>query len=416
VINVGDIKPAEIGLTLTMDMAYDMSAHTLENIGKFPEEFAAKTFGKERAAEIGGVFRAFYQLSYQRKPEHLGFNTSQNSGGPIQPTQFKNAEIRARLAAFDSLRAQADSLYESLPAQMKDGFYQLVVYPVRGAALQNQKLLWLDLHRRALAAGNTAAAQTASERSKRAYEAIIAETAYYDDTMAGGKWKHMMSTIPHNTDVHKAPRFNEQAVPNSAAAVADFPMASPAAAADRARPSVYAERGGYVSIAAERFTRRSDKGTVGWRVIPSLGRLGDSMAIYPTTAPSLEPSNLATQAPVLEYDFIATTSADAAVLTIQAIPTHRIHPGRGLRYAVAIDNGLPQVIDLETPENSPEWATNVLRGSAYGTTMHAVTAGKHTIRVFMVDPGVVIDHLTLDLGGLPKSYLPPAETVAVAGM
>lgn len=88
----------------------------------------------------------------------------------------------------------------------------------------------------------------------------------------------------------------------------------------------------------------------------------------------MEPGNLATQAPVLEYDFIATTSADAAVLTIQAIPTHWIHPGRGLRYAVAIDNGLPQVIDLETPENSPEWATNVLRGSAYGTTMYAVTA------------------------------------------
>jgi hypothetical protein len=30
----------------------------------------------------------------------------------------------------------------------------------------------------------------------------------------------------------------------------------------------------------------------------------------------------------------------------------------------------------------------------------------------MVDPGVVLDHLTLDLGNLPKSYLPPASTVA----
>jgi hypothetical protein len=28
----------------------------------------------------------------------------------------------------------------------------------------------------------------------------------------------------------------------------------------------------------------------------------------------------------------------------------------------------------------------------------------------MVDPGVVLDHITLDLGQLPKLYLPPAET------
>ncbi len=69
-------------------------------------------------------------------------------------------------------------------------------------------------------------------------------------------------------------------------------------------------------------------------------------------------------------------------------------------------------MDLETPENSAVWSTNVLRGSAYGATTHALQPGRHTLRIFMVDPGVVIDHLTIDLGGLPKSYLPPAETVA----
>jgi hypothetical protein len=417
VMNVGDIKPAEIGLTLAMSMAYDMSAHTLDNIGQFPEQFAAATFGTQHAREIAAVLQAFYQLNYQRKPEHLGFNTSQNPGGPIQPTGFTNAEIHARLAAFDALRAQADRLYETLPPAQKDAFYQLVLYPVRGATLQNHKLLWLDLHRRAGASGDATAAQAAAARSKAAYEAILAETNYYNTTLAGGKWRHMMSSIPHNTDVHKAPRFNEPAPPNPAAAVPDFPVAQPAPLAPvpayqaQAAPS-YAEHGGYLSIPAERFTRKTDRGNIAWKTIPNLGRLGDSMAIYPTTAPSIEPAALLREAPALEYDFTATSSAPAAALTVQAIPAHRIHPGRGLRYAIAIDNEVPQLIDLETPENSAIWATNVLRGAAYGTTTHPVSPGKHTLRIWMVDPGVIIDHLTVNLGGLPNSYLPPAETLS----
>jgi hypothetical protein len=60
------------------------------------------------------------------------------------------------------------------------------------------------------------------------------------------------------------------------------------------------------------------------------------------------------------------------------------------------------------------WSTNVLRASAFGVTKHAIAPGKHTLRIFMVDPGVVLDHLTIDLGGLKPSYLPPAETVATA--
>jgi hypothetical protein len=69
-------------------------------------------------------------------------------------------------------------------------------------------------------------------------------------------------------------------------------------------------------------------------------------------------------------------------------------------------------VDLETPEFSDTWSTNVLRASAYGATNHQITPGRHTLHVYLVDPGVVLDHITIDLGGLPKGYLPPAETVA----
>src|SRR6185436_11302034 len=100
-------------------------------------------------------------------------------------------------------------------------------------------------------------------------------------------------------------------------------------------------------------------------------------------------------APALEYDFTTTTANPAAKITIQAIPTHRINPDRGLRYAVAIDNEPPQIVNLETPENNATWAENVLRAAALGTTTHNIPAGPHTLHIYMVDPGVVLDHITI---------------------
>jgi Gylcosyl hydrolase family 115 C-terminal domain len=212
--------------------------------------------------------------------------------------------------------------------------------------------------------------------------------------------------------VFHLPKFSQVAAKPVAA---EEPAATkPAANGLGAAQVPFVERAGYLSFAAEHFTRKMDRPNAAWKVIPDLGRLGDGMAVFPTTAPSAgDPRTLATTVPILEYDFQTTTANDRATLTLQAIPTHRINPQRGLRYAVAIDEDMPQVIDLETPEFSAPWSTNVLRASAFGSTTHKLAAGIHTLHIYMVDPGVVIDHITIDLGGLPKSYLPPAETVAV---
>jgi len=45
--------------------------------------------------------------------------------------------------------------------------------------------------------------------SKAAYERLASETAYYNDKLADGKWKNMMSANPHNQDVFRMPKLVE---------------------------------------------------------------------------------------------------------------------------------------------------------------------------------------------------------------
>ena len=155
---------------------------------------------------------------------------------------------------------------------------------------------------------------------------------------------------------------------------------------------------------AEHFTRHTDRNGAGWRTIPDLGRTGDTVAVFPTTTPSLDDP---TKGPSLEYDFYVFHPGKARVL-VTALPTQRIHAGRHLRYAVAIDDSSPAVVNLE---DAGRWEDNVLRAAVTGASDAAVgKPGKHTLRIWMMDPGVVLDKIVLDFGGMKPSYLGPPET------
>ena len=62
-------------------------------------------------------------------------------------------------------------------------------------------------------------------------------------------------------------------------------------------------------------------------------------------------------------------------------------------------------------DGGAEWAQGVLDNARVATTKLKVPApGAHTLRVFGLDPGVVLDKLVIDCGGLRPCYLGPPET------
>ena len=174
----------------------------------------------------------------------------------------------------------------------------------------------------------------------------------------------------------------------------------------------FTEKNGYVSIEAEHFTRNTARGGAQWQVIPGLGRSGDSVAVYPVTTASIDrPGDIVAQAPRLEYD-MTTTSFGQVEVTTYCLPTRRIHEGRGLRYAVAIDDEQLRIVDLNEDTEGPRWSQNVPRNATINSTRHRIAAaGHHILKVWMVDPGVVMDKIVVNAGGVKDSYLGPPETL-----
>jgi hypothetical protein len=175
----------------------------------------------------------------------------------------------------------------------------------------------------------------------------------------------------------------------------------------RASVEGFVETSGYVSIEAEHYTRKVDAGAVTWQRIPDYGRTVSGMSIFPVTAASVMPPG---PAPCLEYRMHLFHAGAVAVEAILS-PSLNFVPGRGLRYAIAFDEDTPQVIDALEHNAQSDWETSVKDSVRKVRSTHRLAApGVHTLKVWMVDPGIVIEKLVVDLGGVKPSYLGPPES------
>ena len=169
----------------------------------------------------------------------------------------------------------------------------------------------------------------------------------------------------------------------------------------------FVESSGYVSMEAEHYTRKVDAGPVTWQRIPDYGRTLSAMSIFPVTADSVAPP---ASSPHLEYRMYLF---DAGRVEVEAIlsPTLNFVPGRGLRYAVSFDDEAPQIVDALAHNEQSDWETSVKDSVRKVRSTHTLALpGVHTLKFWMVDPGIVLEKLVVDLGGVKPSYLGPPES------
>ena len=164
----------------------------------------------------------------------------------------------------------------------------------------------------------------------------------------------------------------------------------------------------HVSMEASHYTKKIDASSTRWEQIDDLGRTGSAMSVFPVTSASFSSTK---GAPCLEYQMYLFHAGEVSVQAI-VDPTLGITPGRGLRYAIAFDDEPPQVVDILADTNANAWATTVKDSVRKANSKHMIpNPGYNTLKIWMVDPGVVLQKLIVDLGGVKPSYLGPPETV-----
>lgn len=182
------------------------------------------------------------------------------------------------------------------------------------------------------------------------------------------------------------------------------------------RMSGFIENNGVVSIEAADFTRKFDGAGVTWTVVPNLGRTNSSVTVEPANAARQTPGK---SAPRLEFEFTVFNDGDLKIETYLS-PTLNYKKNEGLKYAIAIDDEHPQIVNINKADTIPDWeypewwnnsVTDHIRKME--STHKSIKAGDHVLKVWMIDPGVVFQKFVIDAGGLKPSYLGPPESKVV---
>lgn len=520
VLNVGDIKPGEIGMDFFLEMAWNPDRFTHDNIGSYLEQWAARDLSAEHAAEIASIMKEYYQLAMGRRPEHMVMYAGKK---PLMFSWFSHEnygdEAAKRLARYADIQKRAEELYAKMPEHRKAAFYQLVLYPVKGASLMNHKVIHADRSYQDAGSGR-ASARVHAQRAREASEEIIRITDEYNEAMpgVGDKWRYMMHWAPgpwggqrHQYEMPPLSDFNGLGQPrllvtaegdesqegsypastptlpglsvytqekrfidlfntgkgeirwqaevspewlkldqsagtlstgqrlwvdvdwknapkgeklsgriqitsNAGTHTIEVPVFNPVAPA-REQVKGYVESHGYISMEAENFSRSIERGGVKWRSVDNLGRSGDSVLVYPATGPSYPTEGeIKANSPVMEYDFHAFSSGEFE-LHLDCLPTHPTGPDRGVRLAISLDDGPIKIAGHGVEQKPNPWAgmgqaewEKVLNLHRIYDVLKVEAPGKHTLKVWMVDPGVILDKIVVYTEAPKKSYFGAPES------
>jgi len=212
IVNVGDLKPMEFPIEYFLSLAWNPQRWPHDKIEEFGRLWAEREFGPTYAADIADLIAKYTKYNGRRKPELL------------EPGTFSLAnydEADTVLADWKTITDKAEQIYQKLPANAKDAFFELVLYPTKACAIVNE--LYIAAARNHLyASQGRASANDYAAQVRELFQADADWSAAFNHTLLGGKWDHMMDqthigyTGWQQPDTNGMPKVTTIAVPEAA--------------------------------------------------------------------------------------------------------------------------------------------------------------------------------------------------------
>ena len=314
---------------------------------------------------------------------------SQVRNSEFSQTEFGD-ELGGYLSRFADVAAQVKKAKQQLRPELRDAYFAAIEYPVCAAEAHARKMLWAQKARQ-LANGSTTKNMFAHQselyhacaESQQAYQEVRALTEYYNEKMAGGKWRRSMNMRPRDLPVFGAPVLPTLLTD---AQVQEW-LKKGEKSTDR-KLTDWSDTLGVVARNAADWQQASP----GTKVIEMLGHSMRAVALP--------------QGGDVTYAFSTDRDGDR-VLRVALIPTQPNDKG-DLRFSVSIDGGQPTVFSLKEPFRSERWKLNALRGQAVRElSLKGLKAGRHTLTIHALDPHIVLDQWMMDSKVSRRFYLFP---------
>ena len=187
----------------------------------------------------------------------------------------------------------------------------------------------------------------------------------------------------------------------------------------------FADADGYIAVNASSAQVQGNTAERYWQQVPGLGRFlrdeqaGSMVAVTPAdqlgdTNPADTRANTSPaaikQAPQLQFPLYFQQAGEFN-LQLYLSPALQITPGRGVRLAVALGDAEPQLLDLMANYDDKVWQQSVLDNiRILSHLLQVASPGLHQLRVYLVDPAVVLQKITIDTGALQPGYVGPVQS------
>ena len=187
VLNVGALKPLEIDTEFFLRYSWEAGKNTsnTKDVTQFISRWINRNFSGNFGMDAAEIYNLFAQINNVCKPEHLQSDKfSQNAYGN---------EAKYRIDILKDLSDRAGKIYQFLPEEEKDAFFELFLMKLQASYYINASFYFADRSRFFWEQGGMQAADSYLEKSRQMDRRKQELLYYYNHLMQDGKWEGILT-------------------------------------------------------------------------------------------------------------------------------------------------------------------------------------------------------------------------------
>ena len=389
ILNVGDLKPMEYPIQLFMDMAWSPKDYTVQTVTDHTLSFFRSVFCNCVAEEAADIYNQNCQYMARVTPEMLDARTY----------NVETGEWKQVADDYQRLELRALRLYEKVPAEARDFYRQLILFPVQAMA-NLYDMYYAQAMNQYLAANKNPDANVWADKVKDCFLRDSLLCAAYNTDITGGKWNGMMIQ-KHIGYRSWNDNFRADMLPATTRIETSDISHQPSAINGG---YTFTSSNGYVAMEAEHYYSATAPEGLQWTVYPYYGRTRSAVALTPYTKSVGDAA--------LTYRFMLPTDVKSVKIHVVVKSTLDFLNVGGFEYAVSLDEGEPQVVNFNKtlvdrqPYMYEVFYPTIARRIVENTVELPVQKdGVHTLTLQPKHPGIVFEKIVVDAGGYQSQYL-----------